>query len=136
MTRQREDVAMSKSRDRPNFTPEGWHTVTLRIVVPGAQQLVEFINLVFDAAGDYQRDAPSVVKIGDSMVMISEAGIRSPMSAFLYVYVADTDEAYRRALEAGAKSLEVPTDLAYGDRRAMVEDKWGNTWQIATRLAA
>jgi uncharacterized glyoxalase superfamily protein PhnB len=127
---------MSKSGDRPHFTPKGWHTVTPRIVVPGAQQLVEFINQVFDAAGNYQPDAPSVVTIGDSMVMIGDAGIRSPMSAFLYVYVEDTDEVYRRALDAGAKSLEEPTDLAYGDRRAMVEDKWGNTWQIATHLAA
>jgi uncharacterized glyoxalase superfamily protein PhnB len=23
--------------------------------------------------------------------------------------------------------------MPYGDRRAMVEDAWGNTWQIATR---
>jgi uncharacterized glyoxalase superfamily protein PhnB len=22
--------------------------------------------------------------------------------------------------------------MPYGDRRAMVEDKWGNVWQIAT----
>jgi len=23
-------------------------------------------------------------------------------------------------------------DMPYGDRRCMVEDQWGNTWQIAT----
>jgi uncharacterized glyoxalase superfamily protein PhnB len=23
-------------------------------------------------------------------------------------------------------------DTSYGDRRAMVEDRWGNVWQIAT----
>ena len=32
----------------------------------------------------------------------------------------------------GANSVEAPTDTPYGDRRGMVEDKWGNTWQIAT----
>jgi len=26
-----------------------------------------------------------------------------------------------------------PADMPYGDRRAMVRDEWGNTWQIATR---
>lgn len=36
------------------------------------------------------------------------------------------------ALNAGARSLEEPSDMPYGDRRCMVEDKWGNTWQIAT----
>ena len=56
------------------------------------------------------------------------------MPAFLYVYVDDTDATYRRALEAGARSLEEPLDMLYGDRRGMVEDEWGNIWQIATRL--
>ena len=72
--------------------------------------------------------------IGDSVVMISDAGIRRPMTAFLYVYVDDTDAAYRRALAAGAHTLEEPSDMPYGDRRCMLEDAWGNTWQIATRL--
>lgn len=103
-----------------------------RIVVREAQQLVEFVKHVFGATGDYRPDRPAVLKIGDSVIMISEAGIRNPMPAFLYVYVADADRAYRRALQAGAKSLEQPSDTPYGDRRGMVEDKWGNIWQIAT----
>ncbi len=44
----------------------------------------------------------------------------------------DADETYRLAVNAGAHSIEEPVDTPYGDRRAMVEDKWGNTWQIAT----
>jgi uncharacterized glyoxalase superfamily protein PhnB len=72
-----------------------------------------------------------VVEIGDSMVMVSDAGPRRSMTVFLYVYVDDADAAYRRALDAGARSLEQPSDMPYGDRRCMVEDRWGNTWQIA-----
>lgn len=53
------------------------------------------------------------------------------MTAFLYVYVADADAVYRRALDAGARCLEQPSEMPYGDRRCMVEDQWGNTWQIA-----
>jgi uncharacterized glyoxalase superfamily protein PhnB len=68
------------------------------------------------------------------MVMVSNVGIRKVMTAFLYVYVDDADATYRRALDAGARSLEEPFDTPYGDRRCMVEDKWGNTWQIATQL--
>jgi uncharacterized glyoxalase superfamily protein PhnB len=52
--------------------------------------------------------------------------------AFLYVYVDDADDVYLRALRAGATSLEEPSDTPYGDRRGMVQDRWGNTWQIAT----
>jgi PhnB protein len=112
--------------------PEGWHTVTPRIVVSDARRLVEFLVRVFEASGEYQDNRPTELRIGDSIVMISEAGERSPMRAFLYVYVADADATYQRALDAGARSLEAPTDLPYGDRRGMVEDGWGNTWQIAT----
>ena len=58
------------------------------------------------------------------------------MLAFLYIYVEDADSTYRRALDRGATSVEDPTDMHYGDRRAMVRDEWGNTWQIATHGGA
>ncbi len=67
------------------------------------------------------------------MILISDAGARHPMTAFLYVYVDDTDATYRAALRAGARSIEEPFDTPYGDRRCMIEDRWGNSWQIATR---
>ena len=123
---------MKELKGRSDFTPEGWHAVTPRIVAHDAGRLIEFLKQVFGAEGDYRPDRPSVITIGDSMVMVSDAGIRNAMSAFLYVYVDDTDGTYQRALEAGARSLEEPADMPYGDRRGMVEDEWGNTWQIAT----
>lgn len=96
--------------------------------------MVEFLRQVFGAIGDYRSDRPSVVKIGDSMVMIGDAKVRNATAAFLYVYVNDADAIYRRALAAGAHSLEEPFDTPYGDRRCMVRDQWGNSWQIATYM--
>jgi PhnB protein len=88
---------------------------------------------VFDADGEWREGRPAEIKIGDSIVMISDGGgRRERMPAFLYVYVADADETYRLAVSAGAQSVEKPTDMPYGDRRATVLDPWGNTWQIAT----
>jgi uncharacterized glyoxalase superfamily protein PhnB len=120
------------SDGRSWFIPEGWHTVTPRIVVRDAEPMVAFVKRVFGATGDYRIDSPSIVRIGDSVLMVSEAGVRKPTPSFLYVYVEDTDATFRRALEAGALSVEEPSDMPYGDRRCMVEDQWGNTWQIAT----
>jgi PhnB protein len=114
--------------------PEGWHSVTPRIVVHGARDLVEFLRRVFDAEGDYRSDRPSEIRIGDSLLMITDSGDRHPMPAFLYVYVPDADATHGRAVSEGARTVEEPTDTPYGDRRAMVEDRWGNTWQIATPL--
>jgi uncharacterized glyoxalase superfamily protein PhnB len=112
--------------------PDGWPALIPRIVVDAPEPLVAFIKHVFGATGSFQRKRPSELRIGDSMLMVSASIDREPMPAFLYIYVADTDSTYRRALESGATSLESPRDLAYGDRRAMVGDAWGNIWQIAT----
>ena len=114
--------------------PEGWHSVTPRLVVHDPARLVEFLKQAFDATGDFRTEIPSVIKIGDSLVMVSSVGPRDAMPAFLYLYVDDIDAMYQRALEAGAVSLEEPRDLPYGDRRAMVEDPCGNVWQIATHI--
>jgi len=115
--------------------PDGWHSLTPRLVVHDPAKLVQFLKQAFGATGDLRTDIPSVLKIGDSQVMISGAGARDAMSAFLYLYVDDADATYRRALAAGAVSLEEPGDMSYGDRRAMVEDPCSNIWQIATHVA-
>jgi uncharacterized glyoxalase superfamily protein PhnB len=112
--------------------PDGWHTLTPRIVTDDVAGLVEFLRATFAASGEVQAERPTTLRIGDSRLMISGVGPRPATPAFLYVYVDDADDCYRRAMSAGAKSLEEPLDQPYGDRRAMVEDRWGNVWQIAT----
>jgi PhnB protein len=115
-----------------NPIPEGWHSVTPRLLVHDTARLVEFLKQAFGATGEFRTDIPSVISIGDSLVMISGVGRRDPMPAFLYLYVDDIDATYQRALDAGAESLEAPQDMPYGDRRGMVKDPCGNIWQIAT----
>jgi len=115
-------------------SPKGWHSLTPRLVVHNPAKLVEFLKEAFGATGDFRTDRPSIIGIGDSLVMISSVGPRDEMPAFLYLYVDDIDATYRRALDAGAVSLEEPQDLPYGDRRGMVEDPFGNIWQIATQI--
>ena len=111
--------------------PAGWHTLTPRLVVHEPARLFQFLKEAFGATGEFREDRPSVMKIGDSLVMISSVGPRDAMPAFLYLYVDDTDATYRRALQAGAVSLEEPAETPYGDRRGMVQDPSGNVWQIA-----
>ena len=112
--------------------PEGWHTVTPRLLVEDAAKLVAFLKHAFGATGAFRNDGPSEIRIGDSIVMVGEAGVREAMRTFLYLYLDDIDAAYGRALEAGAITIEEPCDMFYGDRRATVRDPFGNIWQIAT----
>ena len=116
------------------FQPDGWHTITPRIIVRDPENFITFLKTVFDAQGELHPGRPAEMRIGDSIVMVSDGGsLRESSTAFLYVYVVDVDANYARAIASGATSLEVPADMPYGDRRAMVRDPWGNTWQIATR---
>jgi uncharacterized glyoxalase superfamily protein PhnB len=115
------------------IVPPGWHTVTPRIIVEDAAAFVAFLKRVFQATGEFEDAAPSQLRIGDSMLMVSATGAREAFPAFLYVYVEDADATFQRALDAGAVSLEAVWDTPYGDRRGMVRDPWGNVWQVATR---
>jgi PhnB protein len=115
---------------------QGFHSVTPRIVVSDPAAQVAFLRTVFDATGEHGVDRPAEIRIGDSLVLVTAAGARELFPAFLYVYVDDADAAYRRALAAGAVSLEEPLDTPYGDRRAMVRDPFGNVWQIAHVIPA
>ena len=115
-----------------NWIPKGWPSITPRLVADDVAREVEFLNQAFGGTGEFRDDRPSEIKIGDSLVMVSGVGVREATAAFLYLYVEDTDATYDRALKAGGKSLEAPQDMPYGDRRAMIKDPGGNTWQIAT----
>ncbi|NUO71321.1 MAG: VOC family protein [Frateuria sp.] len=127
---------MRDSQTDRGLLPEGWHTVTPRIVVQGAKEFVDFLVQVFGATGEFEQSRPSTIWLGDSVVLVSEVGVRGHTPAFLYVYVRDTDGTYARAVGAGARTIEPPFETPYGDRRCMVEDPWGNTWQIATYKGA
>jgi uncharacterized glyoxalase superfamily protein PhnB len=121
--------------------PEGYHTVTPYLVVRGAAQLIDFAKQAFAAEEILRMTRPdgsiwhAEVKIGDSRVMMSEAGGEfEPMPTMLHLYVEDADAVYRQALLAGAVSLREPVDASYGDRIGGVKDSFGNQWWIATHI--
>ena len=114
---------------------DGFHTVTPRIVVPDVAAQVDFLRAVFGGTGEVHPGRPAEILVGDSIVMVSPATDRDRFPAFLYIYVDDADEVYRRAVDAGAETMEPPVDVLYGDRRAMVRDPFGNVFQIAHQLA-
>lgn len=121
--------------------PEGYHNVTPYLIIRDANRVLEFLKQAFGAEqrelllGPDGKIGHAEVKIGDSIVMLGEASEKwKPMPASLYVYVDDTDVAYKRAIELGATSLMEPADQFYGDRNAGVTDASGNFWWIATHI--
>jgi uncharacterized glyoxalase superfamily protein PhnB len=75
------------------------------------------------------------VRIEDTVVMLADGGGDWPsIPANVHIYVADVDATYRRALEAGATSVQEPVKKDDEDKRGGVKDAGGTTWWIATRV--
>ncbi len=121
--------------------PVGCHSVTPYLTVPNVDRLISFLKQTFGAEEQerFLRPDGSImhaeVRIGDSLIMMGEpTGQWKAQPGQLYVYVKDIDEAYRRALQAGATSVMEPADQFYGDRSGGVTDPTGNLWFIATHI--
>jgi PhnB protein len=121
--------------------PRGYHSVTPYLIVEGAPKLIEFMKQAFNAEGGESMKGPdgriahSELRIGDSVVMLADATPKyAPVASQLYVYLENVDRAFRRALDAGATSVQEPADQFYGDRTAGVRDPTGNFWWIAQRV--
>lgn len=119
--------------------PDGYHSVTPYMTVPGVAKLIDFLKQAFEATEVERMTRPdgsvmhAEVRIGDSIVMMGEPTAEfPPMPAAIYLYVNDADDVYRRALQAGATSTSEPADMFYGDRQGGVKDPSGNQWWIAT----
>jgi PhnB protein len=119
----------------------GLRTVTPYIVVPAAQEMIEFVKHAFGAEETFRGSSGpgaihAEVRIGDSMMMIGGGpGYAGPAKpAAIHLYVENADEVYRRALDAGAVSTLEMTE-SHGERFGCVQDLFGNPWIIATYLA-
>jgi uncharacterized glyoxalase superfamily protein PhnB len=103
--------------------------------------LIDFLVSVFDAVemrrftDNSGRLMHAEVRIDDTVVMLADStGDWPPASAQVHVYVADVDETYRRALEAGAQSVQEPVQKSDEDKRGGIIGPGQVTWWIATRV--
>lgn len=121
--------------------PEGYTSVAPYLIVDGAARSIEFLKQVFDA--EELRRFPdesgklmhAEVRLDDTVVMLADAAPSWPaLNAHVHVYVPDVDATYRRALAAGALSVQEPIRKQDEDKRGGVKDSGGTTWWISTRV--
>jgi len=96
--------------------PDGWHTLTTRLVATDAERLVQFLRSVFHVTGDFRPDRPAEIRIGDSVLMVSGADERSPFTGVPWPTA-------RRRSRIGVALGEVPIVVFY-------------VWATGTVLAA
>jgi len=122
--------------------PPGFTTVTPYLFAKKADGLIEFLVNAFEAK-ELQRTlrpdysvANALLKIGDSMIMITEAREDyPPMPASFFIYVASADYTMAKAVKAGATVEMDVTDTPHEDRQGGIRDPFGNIWWISQRLA-
>lgn len=125
----------------PTYKPRGYSTVSPYLIVEGASRTIDFLVRVFDAV-ELRRVPDAVgqllhaeVRIDDSIVMLADGGEGyPPIPSNVHVYVPDVDATYRRALDAGATSVQEPMQKDDEDKRGGVRDAGGTTWWIGTRM--
>jgi PhnB protein len=129
--------------------PEGYHSITPYLVIKGAAAAIDYYKKVFGATERMRMDGPAgtighaELVIGDSTVMLADEfpdmGHRSPKSmggtpVSLVLYLDDVDTVFKRAVDAGARSVRPVENQFYGDRMGTLEDPFGHMWSIATHV--
>jgi uncharacterized glyoxalase superfamily protein PhnB len=129
--------------------PDGYHTLTPYLTVRNAAKAIEFYKQAFGAQergvmkGPDGRVMHAELLIGDSIVMLADEwpdfGALSPesvggSSSGLHIYVDNVDEAFARAVKAGAQTEMPVSDQFWGDRYGKLKDPFGHKWSIATHV--
>jgi PhnB protein len=124
------------------------HTLTPNLVMRDCAKAIEFYKKALGALERSRMSAPdgksiwhAELRIGDSMFFMNDEmpgmgrpapTASSPVPVTMWLYVPDADAAFRRAVDAGAKSTMEPADMFWGDRCAAVADPFGYLWSFAT----
>ncbi len=122
------------------------------LVCKGAADAIEFYKKAFGADEMMRMPGPdgrlihAGIMIGGNIVMLvdefRDAGPNANAApttigatpVTLHLQVSDVDALYKRAVDAGAKSIMPPADMFWGDRYGVIEDPFGHRWSIATTV--
>ena len=128
--------------------PEGKHTITPTLTIRDCAKAIEFYKRALGAQEISRMPSPdgksiwhAELRIGDSIIFMNDEmpgmgraapTADAPVPVTMWLYVPDCDAAFRRAVDAGAKSTMEPADMFWGDRCAGVADPFGYVWSFAT----
>jgi PhnB protein len=125
------------------------HEVYPYLRVHSAAEAIAFYTQAFGATELFRLTEPSgrighaEIKIGPATIMLAdeypEHEIKGPRSLggttfSIHLHVDDVDEAFARAVRAGASVLRPLKDQFYGERSGTVRDPFGHEWLLGGHL--
>ena len=131
--------------------PERLHTVTPRLVVADGGAAIAFYAEAFGAEEVGERftgpDGELIhaeIRIGDSVVMLTEDAVDGPVSSparlggmvtcVMALYWEDVDVAWERAVAAGAEVIYPLENQFYGERGGRLRDPFGQQWMMSQHI--
>lgn len=127
-----------------------YSAITTMLTVVDLEKAYAFYQKAFGFEGRVFMPGPdgkamhAELKLRDSALMLgpenpawqnTSAKTLGNTPATLYLLVEDVDKVTAQATSAGAKLLQPPTDMFWGDRTATLVDPDGNKWMLATHKA-
>ena len=134
---------------KPKPIPDGYHSVTPYLTASDAAKAIEFYQRAFGAMERDRLVMPdgrighAEIRIGDSMFMLAdefpEYGGKSAQTlkgspVGFALYVENVDQAFQRAVDAGATVQEPVDNKFWGDRAGAVMDPFGHKWTLLTHI--
>jgi uncharacterized glyoxalase superfamily protein PhnB len=125
------------------------HEVYPYLRVHNTDEAIKFYARAFGAEESFRLTEPSgrighaEIKIGPATLMLAdehpEHGICGPRALggttfSLHLHVEDVDQAFERALSAGATVVRPLQDQFYGERSGTVRDPFGHEWLLGGHL--
>src|SRR5688572_15871047 len=114
--------------------PAGTHTLSPHLIVKDAAAAIEFYKKAFGAVEECRLVMPGTnqvvhagLRIGDSLLMLggefegTGCQSKSPVTlggtpVSVHIYSDNVDEAFNKAIAAGAQEIMPPSDMFWGDR--------------------
>jgi uncharacterized glyoxalase superfamily protein PhnB len=128
--------------------PEGFHALTPTLVFKDSRRAIAFYQKALGAKELMSMPGPdgkgvmhAELKVGDSIIMMSDERPGMPCRSAetlgnspvnFFVYVADADAGFKKAVEAGGIQEMPVQDMFWGDRAGSFKDPFGYSWMIAT----
>jgi len=131
-----------------NPVPPGYQRITPCVTVADGNDAIAFYERAFGAELAYRLDvgdrvAHAEMRIGDARFMLSDEfpewdalgpESRGGTTGSILIYVDDVDDAFERAVKAGASVLQAVENQFWGDRMGTVVDPFGHRWMLGTHV--
>lgn len=121
-------------------------TVVPVLIYDDVGQAIEWLCGAFGFSGRLRAERDGVIDhaqlaVAEGAVMLGRQGgpYRSPpgdeVTAYVHVTVDDVDEHFEKASRFGAKIVQPPTDMPFGERQYTAEDHAGHWWTFSQHIA-